>query len=268
MPTPRLEQDVIENRRKWVSARGLNQWPQQPPGDRAQIHRYQKWLDALPGQALLKHPFYPLVLPVAAGFSSRMAYYFAIGDYEQADLQLIDETIESTDLVMECGAGAGVTGSFAAMRSGRPVVVVEPNEAMYRQIRATFAANDQRLVLVDAAVVPDSFVADHLELGIYDEYWWSSALTPAAADHRVSVRAKGISSLLAEYQPTVLILDIEGGECGLFPADIPTSLRMIMIEIHTPDIGELATVELVNRIQEQGFKLRRLLAQTWLFVKG
>lgn len=267
MPIPRLEKRTIENRRARVSARGLNQWPQEEPGDRARIRRYRQWLDTLSEQARLTHPFYPLLLPVESGFSPRMAYYFAIGDYEQADLQLIEQTIEPTDRVMECGAGAGVTGSFAAMRSSHPVVVVEPNEAMYRQIRATFAANDQEVHLVEAAVVPDTFAAEHIELGMYDEYWWSSALTPASADRRVEVRARPLSSLLAEHQPTVLILDIEGGECGLFPAVIPASLRLIMIEIHTPDIGEQATVELVNRIQEQGFRLRRLLAQTWLFVR-
>ena len=43
---------------------------------------------------------------------------------------------------------------------------------------------------------------------------------------------------------------------------------MIMTEIHTPDIGEAATVELVNQIQDQGFRLRRLLAQTWVFTRA
>ena len=53
----------------------------------------------------------------------------------------------------------------------------------------------------------------------------------------------------------------------MFPADIPPCLRMIMMEIHTPDIGEAATIELVNRVQDQGFKLARLLANTWVFIK-
>jgi FkbM family methyltransferase len=268
MSTPGLKKSTIENRQKIVRARGLNQWPQEESGDRFHIHRSQQWLDSLSEQASLTHPFYPLVLPVRSGFSARMAYYFAIGDYEQADLQLIADMIKSTDVVMECGAGAGVTGSFAGMRSSRPVVVVEPNQLMYEQIRRTFAANNQQVHLVEVAVVPDSFTADHIELGIYAEYWWSSALTTTAADRRVTVRAKGISSLLAEYQPTVLILDIEGGECGVFPAQIPASLRMIMVEIHTPDIGEGATVELVNQIQGQGFRLCRLLAQTWVFIRA
>ncbi|WP_373185066.1 FkbM family methyltransferase [Halopseudomonas sp.] len=268
MPIPRLEHHTIEIRRQRVSARGLNQWPQEEPDDDEQIERFRLWLDGLHGEAVLTHPFYPLILPVQSGFSARMAYYFAIGDYEQADLQLIDEMLLPGDRVMECGAGAGVTGSFAAMRSGQPVVVVEPNKRMYPQIRNSFAANGQQLQLVEAAVVPDAYHGEQIELGIYDEYWWSSALTPAAADQQASVPARALSSLLADYEPSVLILDIEGGECGLFPAQLPAALRMIMIEIHTPDIGELPTVELVNRIQAQGFRLCRLLAQTWVFLRS
>jgi len=267
MPAPRLDHDAIEHRRERVLARGLNQWPQEEAEDRSQLARHGRWLAELDGVARLNHPFYPLVLPVDRGFSPRMAYYFQLGDYEQADLRLLDEMLVPEDRVMECGAGAGVTGSFAAMRSGHPVVVVEPNQALYDIIRRTFAANDQELLLVEAAVVADAHGAGQIELGIYDEYWWSSALLPAAADRRIHVETRGLSSLLHEHQPTVLVLDIEGGECGLFPADIPPCLRMIMMEIHTPDIGEAATIELVNRVQDQGFKLARLLANTWVFIK-
>lgn len=268
MPVPSLEDSTIEKRRLRVSARGLHQWPQEEPEDAFQIQRFQQWVNGLSDQGRLKHPFYSLVLPVRSGFSARMAYYFAIGDYEQADLQLIDEMIRPGDRVMECGAGAGVTGSFAGMRSQQPVVIVEPNPAMYDQIRNTFAANGQTLELIEAAVVADAYQAEHIELGIYDEYWWSSALTPAKADRRLTVPARSLSSLLDDHEPTVLVLDIEGGECGLFPAELPACLRMILIEIHTPDIGELPTVDLVNLIQNQGFRLSRLLAQTWVFLRA
>ncbi|MBL4832963.1 MAG: FkbM family methyltransferase [Pseudomonas sp.] len=267
MSAPRLDKRTIERRHERVLARGLNQWPQEDARDRRQLARFGRWLSGLLNEAHLRHPFYPLLLPVDPSFSARMAYYFALGDYEQADLQLLDEMIVPADRVMECGAGAGVTGSFAAMRSGNAVVVVEPNRAMYETIHRTFAGNDQQVVLVEAAVVADSHEGP-LELGIYDEYWWSSALAPGKADRTISVATRTLSSLLAEHQPTVLVLDIEGGECGLFPAAVPSCLRMIMVEIHTPDIGESATVEVVNRIQQQGFTLVRLLANTWVFARN
>lgn len=267
MSAPLLDAVEIQARQKYVTARGLNLWPQDRPEDVLRIQRFALWLNALPGESLLLHPYYPLALPVDRHFSARMAYYFAMGDYEQADMQLIDECIEVGDRVMECGAGAGVTGSLAGKRSGNPVVLVEPNSRMYAQIETTFAANQQRLILVEGAVVPDNSATAHIDLGVYAEYWWSSALAPGKADRQCRVRALTLSALLAEHQPTVLVLDIEGGEVGLFPARLPDCLRLIMIEIHTPEIGERATVDVVNSILAQGFRLGRLLAQTWLFVR-
>ena len=74
-----------------------------------------------------------------------------------------------------------------------------------------------------------------------------------------------ISELLRREQPTVLLMDIEGAEVGLLPKSLPADLRLIIAELHTPDIGDEATAEIVNSIVSQGFKLKRIKAQTWVF---
>lgn len=261
------EPEQIAQRQRDIGRRGLHGWPSDTPEDLLHIERFRLWLSALGQQATLEHPLQPLKLPVQRGFSPRMAYYFALGDYEQADLQLIDEYIRSGDRVMECGVGAGVTGSLAGLRSGNPVCLVEPNERLYPQIARTFAVNGQQYQLVEAAVVADAFVGEQLQLAVFDEYWWSSSVAREHPDHLPSVPVRRLSGLLAEYRPTVLILDIEGAEQGLFPASLPEELRLIMLEIHTPDIGDRATAEIVSSIMGQGFRLCRLLAQTWLFER-
>lgn len=216
---------------------------------------------------VLDHPIYGIRLPVQKGFSPRMAYYFVLGDYEQADLQLISEYVVAGDRVMECGGGAGITGSFAGACSGNPVVIVEPNDRLHEQIHRTFAANGQHVDIVNGAVVPDNFVGKEVSLGIHDEYWWSSVLSLQRADIVSSKKAIGLATLLERYQPTVLIVDIEGGEVGLFPTRAPSCLRLIIVEIHTPDIGDAATAKIVNDVISAGFELKRILAQTWLFAR-
>lgn len=216
---------------------------------------------------VLDHPVYGIRLPVQKGFSPRMAYYFVLGDYEQADLQLISEYVVAGDRVMECGGGAGITGSFAGACSGNPVIIVEPNDRLYEQIRRTFDANGQQVDIIASAVVPDDFAGEEVNLGIHDEYWWSSVLSLQRADMVASKKAIGLATLLERYQPTVLIVDIEGGEVGLFPTRAPSCLRLIMVEIHTPDIGDAATAKIVNDVISAGFELKRILAQTWLFAR-
>ncbi|TKA89684.1 FkbM family methyltransferase [Halopseudomonas bauzanensis] len=76
-----------------------------------------------------------------------------------------------------------------------------------------------------------------------------------------------ISDLLEHVNPTVLILDIEGAEVDLLPDRLPAGLRLIMVELHTPDIGDEATASVVNTIMSQGFTLKHLRAQTWAFER-
>src|SRR5690606_16355744 len=106
---------------------------------------------------------------------------------------------------------------FAGACSGNPVIIVEPNDRLYEQIRRTFDANGQQVDIIASAVVPDDFVGEEVNLGIHDEYWWSSVLSLQRADIVSSKKAIGLATLLERYQPTVLIVDVEGGEVGLFP---------------------------------------------------
>ncbi len=258
---------MIAARQETIRSRGLNAWPEDGENDLTHIRAIHVALQALSDTLVMTHPIYDLRLSVRADFNPRMAYYFALGDYEQADLQLISEYVVAGDRVMECGGGAGITGSFAGIQSGNPVTVVEPNDRLYEQIRRTFEANGQEVEIIEAAVVPDDFGRDELTFGIHDEYWWSSALAPERGDHVLQKKAIGLAVLLENLYPTVLILDIEGGEVGLFPTALPECLRAIMIEIHTPDIGDMATAEIVNHITSLGFLVKRILAQTWLFTR-
>ncbi len=63
------------------------------------------------------------------------------------------------------------------------------------------------------------------------------------------------------------MLDIEGAEVGLLPEKLPDDLRLIMVELHTPDIGDEATVSVVNTIMGQGFRLCHVRSQTWVFER-
>ncbi|KAA0696151.1 FkbM family methyltransferase [Halopseudomonas laoshanensis] len=262
-----LESWRIEARRQLVSQRGLNVWPHDEPDDLEQIQQIREWLDSLPEPVVLQHPLHPLKIRVARGFSPRMAYYFALGDYEEADLELIEKMIRPGDRVLECGGGAGITGSLAARCSGNPVTIVEPNEVMHGIIRQNVQLNGQECRLITAAVVADAYAGDTLTLRVQDEYWWSSVLDHGSGTP-VQTAVARISDLLESICPSVLVLDIEGAEVGLLPAKLPDDLRLIMVELHTPDIGDEATVSVVNTIMGQGFRLCHVRSQTWVFERS
>ncbi|SES04758.1 MULTISPECIES: FkbM family methyltransferase [Halopseudomonas] len=257
----------IQERRQIVSQRGLNVWPKDQPDDLEQIERIGTWLDSLGEPEVLEHPLRPLKMQVAKGGSARMAYYFAMGDYEEADLELIEKLVMPGDRVLECGGGAGITGSLAAIHSGNPVTIVEPNEVMHDIIRQNVRLNGHECQLIAAAVVADDFSGEMLTLRVQDEYWWSSVLDHGSGEP-VETEVARISDLLESIRPSVLVLDIEGAEVGLLPHKLPDDLRLIMVELHTPEIGDVATVSVVNTIMGQGFRLCHVRSQTWVFERS
>lgn len=256
----------IEERRQVVSRRGLNAWPHDQPDDLKQIEQIGEWLESQPVPVVLQHPLHPLKMLVGKDFSPRMAYYFALGDYEEADLELIETMVRTGDRVLECGGGAGITGSLAARCSGNPVTIVEPNELLHRIIRRNFKLNGQQCEMIAAAIVADSYVGDSLTLKVQDEYWWSSVRDDAEGEP-VQTAVVRVSDMLGSLCPSVLIIDVEGAEVGLLPDRLPDCLRLILIELHTPEIGEEATVGVVNSIMRQGFGLRSIRSQTWAFER-
>src|SRR5690606_39782295 len=108
------------------------------------------------------HQLLPMTKLEARWVSDCMAYYDAMGDYEEADLELIEKLVMPGDRVLECGGGAGITGSLAAMHSGNPVTIVEPNEVMHDIIRQNVRLNGQECQLIAAAVVADDFSGEML----------------------------------------------------------------------------------------------------------
>lgn len=273
MPTSRLDQARrkiqveswrIEERQEAIAQRGLDGWPKDSPEDLEEIERLRLCLRDLPDPPVLLHPIHPIKLRVDVNISPTMAYYFLLGDYEESDLELIEAFICPGDRVVECGGGAGITGAFAAHCSGNSIVLVEPSERMHSTILGNFEANGESCKIIGAAVVPDGFEGDYLKIHINEEYWWTTTRTNAGGRPE-PVPVIRISELLRREQPTVLLMDIEGAEVGLLPKSLPADLRLIIAELHTPDIGDEATAEIVNSIVSQGFKLKRIKAQTWVF---
>ncbi|UAW98653.1 hypothetical protein KEM63_01315 [Halopseudomonas nanhaiensis] len=265
MREPLIDQRLVEHRKHLINARGLSGWPTDTSEDLLQIKRIGLWLKALKEPTVVQHPYLPLSMRVDSAFPPRLAYYFLVGDYEQSDLELISEHVVPGDRVLELGGGVGVTASWAARCSGQAIVVVEPNRVLHGQIAVNIALNGQAGRVVDGMAVSDAHTTESITLGIHEDFWWSGAQRVDQFIKQVECKALKISELLAHHKPSVLVVDIEGLETTLFPCRLNPELRLILVEIHTPDIGDRSTVEVINAISEMGLKLSRVRAHSWLF---
>ena len=63
----------------------------------------------------------------------------------------------------------------------------------------------------------------------------------------IDVPAVKIGDLMHDHKPSVVIMDIEGGEQGLFDAPWPDHVRLLVIELHPQLYGD----EVIQQIFDQ-----------------
>jgi FkbM family methyltransferase len=249
-----------------VHGRGLMSFPGDSEIDRARIEALELLLASAKAPLMLSLPATGQRVEFDPGLPAQMLYYLAIGDYETADLEIATEYVHRGDHVLEVGGGIGVTGSALAIASGNPVVVVEPNERLWRSIERNFDLNGCRCTLVRAAAVPSHFDAPTVPLHLLRDYWWSS-LRPRDGAQTRAIAAMRLIDLLHEHLPDVVSIDVEGAEADLLGEALPDFVRRLFVEIHTPLLGSKATAALAARIQGMGFRLCDIRAFTWVFCR-
>ncbi|AXX97107.1 FkbM family methyltransferase [Profundibacter amoris] len=160
------------------------------------------------------------------------------GRYEGHETHAVKKHIEEQDRVLELGAGTGYVAMQIACRiDAGNLLAIEANPKMIPVIEKNLTANAlEDVTVVNAAVVPDDFSEDQITFHITAAFW-ASSLNPTIAKKwkstkSVKVPAIKIGTLFQEHKPTVVIMDIEGGEEGLFDSLWPEHIRLLVIELH------------------------------------
>lgn len=195
------------------------------------------------------------------GISVNMRRVLSTGQYEADERAALEGLLLPSDRVLELGAGIGYLATYCAQRleDGSRVLTVEADPKMEAPIRATFAANRVAPALRIAAV---NGTGASMRLERAADFW----STKASADGQGSgdpVEGVALSALLKEHQPTVLIIDIEGGETDLTRTVLP-AVRAVLIEVHS-DEAERAVDEWLSG---QGFARRSVARRVRLFERN
>lgn len=258
---------LLDTKQREICRRGLMGYPVDSLLDQENQALLKQEIAEITGIVVYESPTTDLRLPVDKYFPANMLYYFLIGDYEEHDMQIIRRYIKPGDHVLELGGGVGLTGSLLGMVSGNPVSICEPNEALYPLIERTFAANDVQLNLIKAAAIADSEPAQHITFNVSKDYWWSS-LVDTDNTTPVRVKTKRLSDLIAETKADTLLVDIEGYEVNLLSeTNSLSSIKTVVIELHTPSIGTTATGYIITALVQSGFALVDMGGHTFVFKR-
>ena len=178
----------------------------------------------------IKVPFVPNVI------SERMADVIRKGRYEASEIKLLRKLLRADDRVLELGAGVGVVSTVAAKIVGPGnVTTIEANPDLIQVIKETHKLNGVENVEVLHGVgtcAPTSATIDFW----MREHFWASSLAPLKNDtdttRRIQVPQIDLNDLAKRCAPTVLVMDIEGGEIDLLPELDLSTCRHVVIELH------------------------------------
>ena len=167
-------------------------------------------------------------VPLGERFSPVIRESFARGTYESTELTVLRGLLREEDRVLELGAGCGFLAAWCALRIGSArVCTVEADPQMLGVLQATFRANGVSPQVIFAAA---SARGERRTLERAKDFW--STRTSVTRDGIASVAGARLDELLAQHLPTVLVVDIEGGERWLGPTAL-TGVRAVLLECHS-----------------------------------
>lgn len=178
--------------------------------------------------------------------------------YEGQEIEGSLHVVGSNDTVLEIGAGIGLVGAVIA-HNAKPKAIhsFEANPELMEAINALYALNDlhDRISVTNQVLISAEDRPETLQFHIRNSYLGSSLLNPGnRPSNVVDVPTASFSQVCEQIQPTVLVMDIEGGELELLRHADLAPFRAIVLEFHPEAYGVDGMRECKTLLTEAGFE--------------
>ena len=186
--------------------------------------------------------------------SPKMIEVIRSGRYEGGEAREIARIVQPGERVVELGAGIGFIAT-TAMKTGqvKAYAAYEANPRLIPLIEANAARNGVAFEVANAVVDPRQ---DGGTVPFYvRQDFWSSSLspTPGGVVAEVAVPRVSFDTVRERHRPTMLIVDIEGGEALLFRDIALTGIRKIYLELHQTLIGRVGMKAVFDFLSSKDF---------------
>lgn len=190
----------------------------------------------------------------ADAISPKMLEVLRSGSYEDAEVREIPNIVQSGERIVELGAGIGFLAT-KAMQTGhvQQYSAYEANPKLIPIIEQTAALNGVSFDIHNAVVDPH---VDGRTVPFYlRKDFWASSMSPNpwGYEREIEVPCVSFDAVLDHYRPTMLIVDIEGGE-ELFFRDLTlTGITKIYVEVHQNIIGRVGMKNVFDFMSSKDF---------------
>lgn len=185
------------------------------------------------------------------------------GVYELGEISLLKKYLDEQDIVMEIGGGIGFLSGYCAKKVGdHRVFTYEANPVLKEAIQTLHAKNGVGPTVAIAMVANTEDTSKTEKFYVTEDFWSSSPVQPTTevVDRVIEVPVKSFRQELEKNQPTLLVVDIEGGEYDLFAQATLDTVRKVIIEVHYAVLGPEKVAILKKTFSDLGFKLVEAIA--------
>jgi len=171
--------------------------------------------------------------------------------------------------VLEIGAAIGLVGLFCQKRLGiTRYASIEANPRTFEILLTNYQWNGVKPLAWNLAL------AEHdgqVELQVGADLWGDSIVhrdnRKSGASLTVSAMTLGKFVQWLPWPVNALVIDIEGAEKCLSVAEIPDSVRKIIIELHPQIIGVESVDRILSNLALRGFLVRQVVEKVYAFVR-
>ena len=178
------------------------------------------------------------------------------GRYEGQEIEGALHVVSSDDVVLEIGAGIGVVGAVIATNAKpKTVQSFEANPNLIPVIRDLYRVNDleDRISVRNAVLLTGDDQPATVPFHVKSSYLGSSLVDDGRAREVVQIETADLATVCAELQPSVLIMDIEGGELDLLKGADLSGFRAAVLEFHPKVYGVEGMRLCKSLLQDAGF---------------
>ena len=187
------------------------------------------------------------------------------GTYERSEALFTQVTVHSRDRVLDIGAGIGLVGLVATRICGEGnVLSCEANPYLESIIRKNYQLNKWKPNLVMCAVTSDG--RDLTFFRQQEDWVASSAFVRGRMGDEIVIQSVMINDLIDRHRPTVITMDVEGGEVELLPVSDLGGVRGVIVEMHPWIVGKEPIEQVVEGMKEKGWRIARKRANTVVFL--
>lgn len=186
-----------------------------------------------------------------------------VGGYEKKERELLQKMITPEDSILELGAGLGYLACSAT--KNQPSIrytAIEANPHLIPLIKENLTINSCTANVIWGAA---SNHGGTIDFYMEPNFWASSTIKTDTA-HKIETPAINIQEKIDELRPTVLVIDIEGGELDILPHLKLNCVNKIIIEFHPQAYTHQGTNQLITLLISSGFYLDTILSKSQVFV--